>query len=240
MHLFGALFQKTIAAAIMLFPSASVVSDEIVVMTPSGNSLTLEIDPEASFSQVLQTIETHLNEEAKPILIDFSGTAMQCKAAYKSQAKPRNYYAPVTDAEKENLRKLLKWMAKKTWAELLANSSGLNEIGDSIDHIHPLKFLQTIFISDPTDPSEEMKGCLHSIRDRTLIWKKFTNGLFDSLEEESKRNNMRPEFINDFCANLKLNPNLVTTKIQERKWKEFMDTLLTQIPRSGNPGHYNM
>jgi hypothetical protein len=242
MYIFRSLVERTLATALLLLPLNVLLSQEVVIRTPSGNSLTLEIDTTTSFNDILQEIETQLYEiddpllyeHAKPILIDFSGSATPCKATYKGQSVPRNFAVQVTPAEKKDMRKLLTSMAKNTWAELLSNSSSMNKIGDRIEHIHPLRFLQCIF-SD-----EELKGCLHSVKDRSIIWKKFFSGVSESLEEEANRNNMKPEFIQEFAASLNLNPNLIKDSIEKKKWKEFLDILFKNLPRDGNQDRHDM
>jgi hypothetical protein len=242
MYTFRTLIERTLATALLLLPLNALLGEEVVIMTPSGNSLTLEIDPSTSFNDILQEVEAQLYEiddpllyeHARPILIDFSGSVTPCKATYKGQSIPRNFAVQVTQEEKKLMRKLLTSMAKNTWAELLSNSSSMNKIGDKIDHIHPLRFLQAIF-SD-----EELKGCLHSIKDRSLIWKKFFSGVSESLEEEANRNNMRPEFINEFASSLNLNPSLVKDSIEKKKWKEFLDILFKYLPRGGDPERHDM
>lgn len=226
--------------AVFLFPFFALSSEEIIVRTPSGSSITLEIDPHQTFYEVLDSIEMQIQEiegiipeMSSPILIDYMQVqAVPC--SNRATSTPRNYAEPASAADKADIRFIVTSLATKSWAQLLGQRSSLNKAGDRVDHVHPLRFVQVIFTDD------EMNGCLHSIRDRSLVWKKFFSGLAGSLDEESARNNMRPEFIQDFAASLKIDPSLFMGLLQQKRWSDFIDVLLKTIPRSGNPGRYEM
>lgn len=241
MHIPGALLQRAIAAAILVLPATSILAAEVLVKTPSGNSLTMEINPEDSFCVVMNRIETSVSELEGPLshnanstyLIDYTTPAIVHCSTYRAAASPRQYAAPVTSEEKKDMRYLLKNMATNSWTQLLSNSSAMNKAGDRIDHVHPLRFLQTIFAD------EELKGCLHAIRDRSIVWKKFFSGLSDTLQEEANRNNVLP-YATDFATSLNINPGPIQKLIQEQKWSKLVDQLLKDLPRTGDPGRYDM
>lgn len=149
-------------------------------------------------------------------------------------SKGRNYLLAVTADECEDIRYILKCLATRSWTDLLGSRGSLNRAGDRIDHVHPLRFIMCI-LSD-----EEMKGCVHSIRDRKQIWKSFFSGLEESLEEESQRNNMKFEFVEDFSINLGINSSSIIGYIEDRDWPELVDVLLVLLPRQGEPGRYDM
>lgn len=243
MHICGALVQKAVIATLLLSSPLALFGEEILVRTPTGNSITFEIDPNDSFGNILQNIEIALNEVEgfslqdaelpKPIFIDYM-SATPCSSTYRGSDTNRLYSSPVTAEEKKDIRYLLTKMATSSWTQLLSSRSSMNKAGDRIDHVHPLRFLQCVF----TD--EELKGCLHSIRDRSLIWKNFFSGISESFQEESDRNNMKPEYVQDFAASLKINPALISGPIKSKKWLEFIDILLANLPRTGDPGRYDM
>lgn len=213
------------------FPNLS--SQEVVVRTSDGGTITLEVGLDDTVGDMLKKAALHQG----PLVIEMSGSLKDLREedTFYTQ-RPRIYYEMVTPEEKEDVRYILKSMATKSWTELLGSRSSLNRAGDRIDHIHPLRFLYTIF-SD-----EQMRGCLHSIRfsDRKQIWKSFFTGLEESLEEESQKNNMTLEFIHDFAKLLKINVASVHDLIKNRQWPELVDALLKLLPRTGDPGRYDM
>lgn len=154
--------------------------------------------------------------------------------ATKKQSFTRDYNIPVTAAEKADLAYIANTLGQSSLAGIATSKSSLKKAGDRIDHLHPLRFLMTIF----TD--EELKADISAIRSRGWIWDKFFDGLEGSLREESKKDNIRQEFITDFAHVVGINASLIEPAIQEKKWKEFVDILIDVIPRAGNPGRYNM
>ena len=149
------------------------------------------------------------------------------------QKVTRNYSAAVTSTEKENIRHIIRSLAKHNWAQLAKSESTLKKTGDKINHIHPLKFLQTVF----TD--EELKVGLYVIRNKSLVWGEYYDGLKKSLNEESDANNM-VQFVPDFANNVGVNVHAILPYIQSRQWNVLIDTLINSLPRQGNPDRYDM
>jgi hypothetical protein len=154
--------------------------------------------------------------------------------AAKKQSSSRDYSVPVTADEKADLAYITSTLGRSSLAGIASSKSSLKKAGDRIDHLHPLRFLMTIF----TD--EELKADISAIRSRGWIWDKFFDGLEGSLKDESKRDNIRPEFIEDFANTVGINPGLIQPAIQEKRWKALVNILIDAIPRTGNPGRYNM
>lgn len=152
----------------------------------------------------------------------------------KQQSPQRNYLIPVSQSEKNDLTYITTTLARTSLPGLAGAKSSLKKAGDRIDHLHPLRFLMTIF----TD--EELKANISAIRSRGWVWDKFYDGLEGSLREESKKNNMTNEYIVDFANTIGIDINLIQQSIQGKRWKEFVNTLIDTVPRSGNPTRYDM
>ena len=160
--------------------------------------------------------------------------ADQMHVRTNKKAMTRNYNVPVTPQEKKDLSYILNTLARNSWASILGSKPALDKAGDRIDHLHPLRFLMTIF----TD--EELKADISAVKSKKIIWKKFFSGLEESLKQESQRNNMRPEYITDFANTVGINVNLINPSIKDKNWKEFVNILIDKIPRTGNPTRYDM
>lgn len=219
-----------------IFLTLPLIGEEILVRSPTGDSLTIEIDPELSFAEAIAKMEasidhlTGIHVAQKNFLVDF----MLDSSATKTVSSPRNYAQTVSIKEKEDIRYIVVTLATNSWLQLLGAKSSLKRAGDRIDHIHPLRFIMCIF----TD--EELKGSVHSIRDRSKIWSEFFDGLAKSLEEEFRRNNLRADQIEDLARILNIDPNLITASLQQRKWEQTLDQLLVYLPRTGAPAErYN-
>ncbi|MBA3721639.1 MAG: hypothetical protein H0W88_04485 [Parachlamydiaceae bacterium] len=245
MHIFLALSLTTV----------SLNGEEIVVRTNSGDTLTLEIDPEMPFNQVINQIENvmlsfHNDQVLKTddsyfvtseqdvkqsnsysqMVLDFFGG----NEDNKKPNSPRNYQKPVSDKEKADIRYIVTTLAKSSWLQLLKEKSSLDRAGDRIDHIHPLRFLMCVF----TD--EELKSGFHAIKGNGgKVWNEFFGGLSKSLDQESKRDNMSKEDIQDFANTLKIKVGDINDPIQKRRWNDLASALVKLLPRTGNHGRYD-
>lgn len=153
----------------------------------------------------------------------------------KQQSVQRNYQIPVTQSEKDDLVFITTTLARSSIPSLAVHKPALKRAGDRIDHLHPLRFLMTVF----TD--EELKVNISAIRSRGgWVWNKFYDGLEGSLKEEARKNNMSDEFVVDFTNTIGINASLIQPAIHGKRWKEFVNTLIDAVPRSGNPTRYDM
>lgn len=215
-------------------------SEEVLVRTPSGDSITIDIETEQAFSEVIEQIEVIVNgtEQVENTstfkwILDFM-TGSDTSMSTSAHAKPRDYYRPVTTSERDDINYLIKTLATGSWTSLLGAKSSLETAGDHIDNLHPLRFLTILF----TD--SKLQSGVHAIRDRKKIWKEFSSGLTSSLDQENKADNLKMEHIEDFAKNVKLDVALIRTPLQQKRWSDFIDILLTKIPREGDPGRYDM
>ena len=209
-------------------------AEELMVKMPSGETVALEIEPQDSFQDVMGQIETLIGNESDPsekrFLLDYSYNF----STRKSASPTRNYAHQLTKDERDEIRYIIKTLAKSSWAQLLVAKSSLKRAGDRVAHVHPYRFVECIF----TD--EELKAGLHSIKDRKRVWNGFFDGLSDSLAEESTRHNLRPEFLEDFAKIVKVDVNVISGPIQKKDWSQFVELLLKHLPRSGDPDRYKM
>lgn len=146
----------------------------------------------------------------------------------------RNYHQPVYREEKKCIIYIVKTLAYDSIYNIGKQKAALEDAGKKITHIHPFRFLETIFMN------EELKAGIASIRNR-ISWIKdeFFNKTIESLKGEASRNNLFP-FIKHFAKNLKIDEELITPALEKGKWKEFINLLIDNIPRENDPNRYNM
>lgn len=207
--------------------------DSLLVKTTTGEVLTITVNAEDTFQEIMNQINNEFGDEASPLVIlDYSADAMEiCKQA----STTRNYSISITASQKEDIAYIVKTLASSSWTQLLKHKSSLKKAGDRVDNVHPLRFLAYIFTN------EELKGGVHSIKSRGgKIWKEFFSGLESSLEQESQLNNMNDSIIQDFAKRVGVNASSITGAIQGHQWSTFMDILLQSIPRGGQPDRYDM
>ncbi|WP_042280743.1 hypothetical protein [Candidatus Protochlamydia sp. R18] len=145
----------------------------------------------------------------------------------------RDYYAEVSKDERKDIDFIVTSLAYESLLSLASLRSDLQDAGKRIDKVHPLNFLKVIF----TD--EKLKTGVHAIRNRT-IWNEFIAGNVTSLNEEFKKNNLKDEYIRDFSRKIGVDFNKITPYIKQKKWKEFVNYLIDNIPRVNDPNRYNM
>lgn len=216
--------------AVFLATSAG-YADEILVRAPNGEELFVEVDPQESFGNVVSRLNACLkgSESADAFCLDFTAST----AEQKSQPW-RDYYRENSKDDTANLSFIICTMGFKSIFKIFKERKALKSAGDKIDHLHPLRFVMGIF----TD--EEMKAAMHNIKGRTLVWDEFKKGLYTSLTEETKKNNMNVEYIEDFAKRVQVDSNLIIRPLQQQKWDEFMNILLKNVPRKGDPKRYDM
>lgn len=215
-----------------LLVSTLLYGQDLVVVSPEGEYYVMSVEPEETFSNVIEQINTRFSS----LPLDNIYVAGNVNEIWidKGGKKPRDYNKAVSSKEKKEISYIVNTLAKSSLAKIATSRSSLKKSGDKVDRVHPLRFLMCCF----TD--EELKAGVHAIKERGWIWKEFFGGLSESLTEESSLNNLRIEQILDFAANVGINPNYIIAPIQQRQWSAFMDALLLHLPRQGNPDRYDM
>lgn len=216
---------------------------EIVVRSTSGQSQVVVVNPEDSFVSVIQQLESIVcdsNESgrANDFWIDFSKARPTDDLAIKKVKNTkivRSYEAGISRSEKAEIAYIVNTLAKASLPEIIAKKSSLKKAGTKVDHVHPLHFAGSIFAD------EELKAGVHAIRGRvSWIWNGFMDGLATSLKEESANNNLKTEYIQDFCNKLGIPIELVLPSLTAHRWQEFVDILIGNIPREGNRDRYGI
>lgn len=146
----------------------------------------------------------------------------------------RDYAKRVSKAEKKDLSDIVKALAYDSWTSLMGNKSSLNAKGKNIESVHPFRFLETVF------RNEELKAGIHAIRDRGgLFWNDFIKGLTRSLDEEANQQNLLP-FTSEFANNIHFSEARMLPYLQQKKWTDFVNLLIDEIPREISPDRYDM
>lgn len=233
-------------------------ADELVVKAPNGQSFILEIVPQDSFESVMNQIDTMIvyaaveergsnaifpdeigddscpcDRDRRAFCVDYSMSGISVINA-AATSYPRNFNAPVSPQEKADIRHIVTTLAKSSLVSLMRQKGDLERTGNRINHVHPLRFLMTIF-SD-----EELKVGIRNIRPRGWVWSDFIKGLRESLSEEASRGNLTDAQIQAFASAVGINAAQIYPSIQGHRWDEFVDTLISIVPRQGSNNRYDM
>jgi len=124
-----------------------------------------------------------------------------------------------TDQDKAIIYELITTMAENRLLSLLLKKDHLEKIGEQINHVHPLKFLSTIF----TNP--RLKTCINDIFNDRFKKNGLMEGLGPSLEREARKGKLDP-FIVDFSREVNVSPDSIRSYFQTRDWEELLYRLM--------------
>lgn len=232
----------------------AVVSKTITLVKATGERVEIEVGTTDPFLDVLDWIQSYLQENASIIVenqplekqelpqessvfdnpqfdLTFShaGVVLRTKAAHW-----RDYTIPVSKEEKKELAYIIKTLGFESLISIGQKRSALKKAGKEIDHLHPFRFLITVF------NDEELKAAIHALRDRGgWVWSGFLDGITESLNDEAKGQNLL-QFSSDFALRVKIDHQLILPSLQHGQWNDFLNILIDTIPRQIDPNRYNM
>lgn len=120
-----------------------------------------------------------------------------------------------TDQDRANIYEIISTMAEKGKLGLLFQQSHLREIGAQINHVHPLKFLSSIF-KDP-----HLKSCMYYIWDDYFKRNGFLDGLAPSLTREAEKGKLN-FYLNDFASDLGVSVEAIKPYFDVRDWENLV------------------
>lgn len=123
------------------------------------------------------------------------------------------------EADKQNIGYIIMTMAENGKLSLLFKQSELKRIGAEINHVHPLKFLETIF-SNPT-----LKDCMREIHHDYFKWNGFMDGLVPSLNNQSDQGKLM-QYVKEFAKSTNSVPEEIAPYFQSRDWENLVRYLM--------------
>jgi len=209
--------------------------EEIMTFAAEEEILVLQAESDDRFVDVVNLLQKdNYSDEPKVMNLEVQVYDGQVFVKSSKGIINRNYDTPVSSHEKKDLLYIVNTLARNSLMSIASDKGSLKKAGDRINHLHPLRFLMTIF----TD--EEMKADISAIRSRGWVWSSFYDGLEGSLKEESKKGNIKTEFVMNFAQIIGINPDKILPAIQDKRWKDFVNILIDTVPRTGNPNRYDM
>ncbi|MEX0961666.1 MAG: hypothetical protein WDZ28_02275 [Simkaniaceae bacterium] len=129
------------------------------------------------------------------------------------------YKLSITEKEARTISKLIKGMAENSIYKLLWRKSEFERMGDSIHHLHPVRFLGHIF------HSKNLTNCMRTIRRSYFKWNSFMVGLKLRIVEEHRGKNIRP-YIYGFADYIDRNPEDIMYYVDSADWDGLIKYLL--------------
>ena len=122
---------------------------------------------------------------------------------------------PCSDQDKSNIFELVTTLAENGKLSLLVKQSYLKNLGAQINHVHPLKFLATIF-SHP-----RLKNCMCDVFSDYFKRSGFMDGLGASLNREADKGKLE-FYLHEFSGEIKLPPEKIKEYFQSRDWENMV------------------
>jgi hypothetical protein len=235
----------------------SLTANGFDVYTPEGEFLFIETDESSSVSDIKEKLEqvtgysstqqklimgdqvlrdpmsddAFAGEDGMWVYFDLTPSLFE-KGDGIPRAAGRDHSHLPTDSEKADIEFIVTTMGNSSLPSIAWNKSKLKSAGDRIDRIHPLRFLEEVFTNDKT-----IVG-IYNLRSRGWLWDRFTKGLFDTLTEESNKDNLN-SFIAMFATSVKVDKGLIKAAIVGQRWSDFLKLLIKHVEREGDPDDFD-
>lgn len=225
----------------------TLLSETLTLVNAAGENIEIELGATDRFLDVLEYIQSYFQDNGflakgcqEPHSLAFNPGQFDLTFSHAGvvvRAKNtewRDYQASVSKDEKKDVAYVIKTLGFESLLSIGQKRSSLKKAGDRIDHLHPFRFLMTVF------NDEELKAGIHAIKDRGgWVWSGFVDGIVGSLSDEAKNQNLL-QFSSDFAQKVKIDPALISPYLQQGLWGDFLNVLLNHIPRQIDPNRYNM
>lgn len=132
---------------------------------------------------------------------------------------PRDYFRGVAELERQHIHYIVEILAHKNLASIWMHQKDLNAAGDQLASMHPFRFLEVLLV----DP--KIKSGVVKIRDRSMVWPNFFEGIRGSLQHESVRHNLTDEQIHDFARTIHTDAGWVHQMVVSHRWKDLVEGL---------------
>ena len=148
----------------------------------------------------------------------------------------RPYFREVTPAEWRVIHTVVTTTSDTSVLALWGKADFLEREGNRVDHVHPLRFLLTLFTN------EELKVATRNIKNGQpgIVWKKFSSRFGESLDRARALDNLSDEVIEHFAKTLELDLDKVRALINANRWEGLMNLLATEVPRKGDFRRYDL
>lgn len=124
-----------------------------------------------------------------------------------------------SEEDRANIYELIMTMAREGKMSLLFKQSHMKLLGAKICHVHPLKFLATIF-SDP-----QLKECMREVFNDHFKRNGFMDGLGSSLTREAEKGTCEI-YLKEFSQEVGVKVEILHKFFQARDWDGFVRCLI--------------
>lgn len=164
--------------------------------------------------------KTEVKENALPLFTP-KGDEKAAMGIIKPKPREEAPYAKLvcTEQDKQAITEIIKNMGEHGKFWLLRHKSYMNELGDSIRHVHPLKFLEVVFNND------YLKVCMREVFDDYFKRNGFMDGLGGTLTNKSKAGELE-RYTHDFAKSINVSYDSIDIYFQNRDWDGLVRHLI--------------
>ncbi|MCP5469728.1 MAG: hypothetical protein H7A36_04390 [Chlamydiales bacterium] len=142
-----------------------------------------------------------------------------------SKTKPtRSFEEGISASQLEDLRFTMTSLAYQSFSEVLSNRIQLQDAMARVNEVHPLHFTTAVFID------AELTRCIHLIREKQWLWRHFHTRIKRTFAEEAECDNLRPEYVQKFTDELKLDCDEFLSYVVDQDWDALIARLLKKFP----------
>ncbi|MDE3046162.1 MAG: hypothetical protein KGJ02_05920 [Verrucomicrobiota bacterium] len=127
-----------------------------------------------------------------------------------------------TELDKSLVFEIISTVAQSSKITLYIKENHLNELGAKIEHLHPLKFLSTIFLND------YLRGCMPDIFEDYFKRSGFMKGLAPRLNVEADKGKL-DQYISSFAKELDVSADGLRPYIAARDWENLVRYLIVHL-----------
>lgn len=170
--------------------------------------------------------ENEKEQKKEPNLtVSVFGPEVKQWTAVKSNAPQTYQQLTVSDDRIDVIAKMIHTIGDTWLAALYFKKAELLEMGNKIENVHPLKFLETI-LNDPA-----IKKSMLDIKSNSWKWDGFLKGDKDSpgfinkCQREDNLGNFAP-YVKDFCQAVNVDYKTVLFYFEKREWEKLISFLI--------------
>lgn len=205
------------------------VNDTIASQPSSENTLGLtNLAPLAQMS-LLEEVSPDAQTPVVPTVLSSDhqkNNAGLGKEPIDQQASPADLAAlaaydalQITGEEKQIIGKILTTMAESNVVSLWFQRKELESMGQQIHHIHPIRFLGTVF------SNQRLVNALHYIRQNKFKWDGFIEGFSERFKQEAILNNIHP-YISGLANHINVNAEDIRKYCDKRNYEGLIIFLI--------------
>jgi hypothetical protein len=124
-----------------------------------------------------------------------------------------------TEDDKASIYEIISTMSENGKINLLLKQNRLKELGAKINHLHPMKFLTSIF------GNAYLKVCMVNVYDDYFKRVGFMDGLAPSLDRTADKGKLIP-YVDEFAQELGIDPDSIRWFFHLRDWDGLVRQLI--------------